>query len=44
MFNSEKAERLMEIMFEEDKERYEKGKELIYHTEEDFKKVIDKNK
>ena len=36
MFNSEKAKRLMEIMFEEDEERYNNGKELMYHTKEDF--------
>ena len=36
MFNSEKAKRLIEIMFEEDEERYNNGKELMYHTKEDF--------
>lgn len=44
MFNSEKAERLMEIMLEEDKERYEKGEELVYHTKEDFDFFNQKNK
>ena len=39
MFNSEKAERLMEIMFEEDEERYNNGKELMYHTKEDFESL-----
>lgn len=36
MFNYEKAQRLMDIMFEEDEERYNNHKELIYHTKEDF--------
>ena len=39
MYNSEKAERLMEIMFEEDEERYNNGKELMYHTKEDFESL-----
>ena len=39
MFNYEKAERLMEIMFEEDEERYNNGKELMYHTKEDFESL-----
>lgn len=33
-----KMERLMEIMFQEDEYRYNKGEELIYHTKEDFEK------
>ena len=33
-----KMERLMEIMFQEDEYRYDKGEELIYHTKEDFEK------
>ena len=33
----EKAERLAKIMYEEDKENYENGFSLVYHTEEDFK-------
>lgn len=33
----EKMERLATIMYEEDKERWEKGKPLMYFTEEDFK-------
>lgn len=31
-----KAERLMEIMFQEDMERYNNKQPLMYHTEEDF--------
>ena len=33
----EKMERLATIMYEEDKERWENGKPLMYSTEEDFK-------
>lgn len=33
-----KIERLMEIMFQEDEYRYNKGEELVYHTKEDFEK------
>lgn len=32
----DKAERLAQIMFEEDKYREEHGMELMYHTTEDF--------
>lgn len=32
-----KAERLAQIMFEEDEYRKENGMELMYYTEEDFK-------
>ncbi len=32
----DKAERLAQIMFEEDKYREAHGMELMYHTEEDF--------
>lgn len=35
-FDYEKAERLAEIMFEEDEERYNNNQELVYHTKEDF--------
>lgn len=31
-----KAERLADIMFQEDEYRYENGMELMYFTEEDF--------
>lgn len=31
-----KMERLIEIMFQEDEERYRNNQPLIYHTEEDF--------
>ena len=31
-----KIQSLIEIMFEEDEERYTKGEELMYHTEEEF--------
>ena len=33
----DKMERLATIMYQEDKERWEKGKPLMYFTEEDFK-------
>ncbi len=33
----DKAERLAQIMFEEDEYRKENGMELMYYTEEDFK-------
>lgn len=33
----DKMERLATIMYQEDKERWEKGKPLMYSTEEDFK-------
>ena len=42
-----KMERLEEIMFQEDEERYNNGQPLMYHTEEDFlaeKKEREKNK
>lgn len=32
----DKMERLMEIMFQEDEERYNNNQSLIYHTKEDF--------
>lgn len=32
-----KMERLAEIMFQEDEERYNNNQPLTYHTEEDFK-------
>ena len=32
-----KMERLAEIMFQEDEERYNNNQDLMYHTEEDFK-------
>lgn len=32
----DKAERLAQIMFEEDEYRKENGMELMYHTEEDL--------
>lgn len=41
-----KIERLIEIMFQEDEERYNTGQPLIYHTKEDFeteKEEKDKN-
>lgn len=41
-----KMERLMEIMFQEDEERYNNGQPLMYHTKEDFeneKKEKNKN-
>ena len=31
-----KMERLAEIMFQEDEERYNNGQPLMYHTKEDF--------
>lgn len=31
-----KMERLIEIMFQEDEERYNNGQPLVYHTKEDF--------
>ena len=31
-----KMERLAEIMFQEDEERYNNNQDLMYHTEEDF--------
>lgn len=36
----DKIERLMEIMFQEDMERYKNNQSLIYHTYEDFKAKI----
>lgn len=39
-----KIERLIEIMFQEDKYRYNKGKELVYHTKEDFEKEKEERK
>lgn len=33
----DKMERLAEIMFQEDEERYRNHQPLMYHTEEDFK-------
>lgn len=41
----DKAERLAQIMFEEDEIRYNNGKDTIYFTKEDFeaeKKIRDK--
>ena len=32
----EKVQRLADIMFQEDEERYNNNQELIYHTREDF--------
>jgi hypothetical protein len=32
-----KMERLAEIMFQEDEERYNNNQSLMYHTEEEFK-------
>lgn len=43
----DKAERLAQIMFEEDEIRYNNGKDTIYFTKEDFeaeKKIRDKDK
>ncbi len=40
----DKMERLAEIMFQEDEYRYEEGKELIYHTKEDFEKEREERK
>ena len=31
-----KMERLAEIMFQEDEERYNNNQDLMYHTKEDF--------
>ena len=39
-----KMERLIEIMFQEDEYRYNKGEELIYHTKEDFEKEREERK
>ena len=41
----DKAERLAQIMFEEDEIRYNNGEDIIYFTKEDFeveKKIRDK--
>lgn len=40
----DKAERLAQIMFEEDEYRKENGMKLMYYTEEDFKIEEEKRK
>ena len=36
MERNDKMERLIEIMFQEDEERYNNNQPLMYHTKEDF--------
>lgn len=40
----DKAERLAQIMFEEDKIRYNNGKDTIYFTKEDFEAELKERK
>lgn len=40
----DKMERLAEIMFQEDEIHYKEGKELVYHTKEDFEKEREERK
>jgi len=40
----DKAERLAQIMFEEDKIRYDNNEETIYFTKEDFEAELNERK
>ncbi len=40
----DKAERLAQIMFEEDKIRYDNGEDTIYFTKEDFEAELKERK